>query len=236
MTVIRKAALNIVQFVIRSATPASRVWAQAMLGELSYIKCDWTALRWALGSMHVLFTSPGGHTMTMSELPAATKALTGRMTRRTWAGSVVVIAMAVFFARLLLRVPDTLQRMGCAFLVVAMLYMLFQLVSARPHTISIESDPVAQAAHYCSELKREWNFHRGFSFWSRLAIIIPGFLMLAIGRMIAIPGSVTINAVQVTIFLLFAALTIPKSERFANQYAAQMQNVKQLQHEQRSEA
>ena len=178
MTVLRKAAICIAKLPNRLASSHSRVWVRAMLGELGCIQSDWAALRWAFGSMHVLFTSPGGNTMTMSEVPVAAKALTSRMTQRTWAGSAVVTAMALFFIRLLSRVPNALQRTGCALLVVAMLYMLFQLVRARPHKGQVGTNLLAQAAHYGSELDREWNFHRGLSFWSRfIRPLFPGTLI-----------------------------------------------------------
>lgn len=236
MTVVRKAAICIVELAIRLASPHSRVWVRATLGELGYIESDWAALRWALGSMHVIFMSPGGNTMTMSDIPVAAKALTSRMTQRTWAGSAVVTAMALFFIRLLLRVPNALQRTGCALLVVALFYMLFQLVRARPHKGQVGTDLRAQAAHYGSELDRERNFHRGISFWSRLIIIIPGFVLLAIGGIIADPAAVTSNAIQLTLFLFFGALAIPNNQRFANRYASQLQKLEQLQREQGSEA
>ena len=207
-----------------------------MLGELGCIQSDWAALRWAFGSMHVLFTSPGGNTMTMSEVPVAAKALTSRMTQRTWAGSAVVTAMALFFIRLLSRVPNALQRTGCALLVVAMLYMLFQLVRARPHKGQVGTNLLAQAAHYGSELDREWNFHRGLSFWSRFIVIIPGFVLLAIGGIIADPAAATSNAILLTLFPIFGALVIPNNQRFASRYASQLQKLKELQREQRSEA
>ena len=171
--------------------------------------------------------------MTISEIPAAAKALTSRMTQRTWVGSTAVIAMASFFIRLLSRVPNTSQRMGCALLVIAMLYMLFQLVSARPRRSRVGTDVLAQVAHYRSELGREWDFHRGLSFWSRLLIIIPGFLLLAVGRIIANPASVTSNALQVLLFLFFAALAIPNNQRYAKGYAAQLHELERLHHKQR---
>jgi len=167
--------------------------------------------------------------MTMSEIPAAAKALTSQMTQRTWVGSGVVTAMALFFIRLLSQVPNTLQRMGCALIVVAMLYMLFQLVSARPHTDLVGGDLLAQ---YGAELGREWNFHSGLSFWSRLVIIIPGVLLLAIGRIIANPASLTRGAVQMAIFLFFAALAIPNNRRYANRYTARLQELEQLRYKQ----
>ncbi len=232
MTLIRKVAQSLVKLVNGLASPPLRVWLRAMLGELSYIESDWEAVRWALGSMHVLFTFPGGNTMTMAQIPEAAKALNSRMTQRTWAGGAGVITMALFFTRLLSRVTNTLQRTGCALLVIALLYMLFQLVSARPHKGRVGTSLLVQAAHYGFELGREWNFHRGFSFWSRLIITIPGFLLLAIGGIVANPDSLTRNAIQVMLFVVFAALAIPNNQRFANRYASQLQELEHLQNKQ----
>ena len=228
MTPMRTAALSIVKLADHLAAPDSRIWVRAMLAELASIESDWVALRWAIGSMHVLVTSSEGNPMTMSEIPAAMKALTSRMTQRTWVGGSVVTAMALFFIGLLPRVTNTLQRTGCALLTIAMLYMLFQLVRARPHSSLIVPTPIAQAAHFGSELERERSFHSGFAFWSLIISLIPGFILLALGRMMANPAAKTGDAILLMLFLVFAALAIPNNQRFATRYAAELQALKKL--------
>ncbi len=230
MTFVRKAARGVLKLVVRLASSDSRTWAEAMLGELGSIESDWVAVRWAFGSMYVLLTYPTDCALTMSGIPAEAKALTSRMTQRTWVGGAVVTAMALWFARLVLRVPSSLQRMGCALLVVGMLYLLCQLVSARPRRGDRGTDLAAQAARYGSELGREWNFHRGVSFWSRLAVVVPGFVLLAIGRMIANPAGAATDAIELALFLLFGGLAIPNNQRYANRYAARLHKLEQLQH------
>jgi hypothetical protein len=230
MTLIRRAAQSIVTLVIRLTSRDSRDWAQAMLGELSYIESDWAALRWALGSMQVLFVSQRGHTMTMSDIPAAAKSLARGMTLRTWVGGASVTSMALVFTWNFIQVPNPVQRVGFALLVAAMLFMLFQLVSGRPHKGSVEADLLTQAAHYGSELGREWNFHRGRSLWSRLFLIIPGFLLLGVGDILAHPATVSSNLIRMLLFLSLAALAIPNNQRHARRYAAQLEELEQLQH------
>jgi hypothetical protein len=55
MRPIRGLALRITQFVVTHASPGSKEWAQGLARELDFIADDWSALRWACGSVRVLF-------------------------------------------------------------------------------------------------------------------------------------------------------------------------------------
>jgi hypothetical protein len=46
----RRLAQRLLEALVKLAPLASREWAQAMLGELDFIRGDWAALYWALGS------------------------------------------------------------------------------------------------------------------------------------------------------------------------------------------
>jgi hypothetical protein len=46
----RRLARRLLEGLVNRASLASREWAQAMLGELDFIRGDWAALYWALGS------------------------------------------------------------------------------------------------------------------------------------------------------------------------------------------
>ncbi len=55
MKLIRGLALGITQLVVTCASPGSQEWAHALARELDFIEDDWSALRWALGSVRILF-------------------------------------------------------------------------------------------------------------------------------------------------------------------------------------
>jgi hypothetical protein len=54
MTLSRKLALRISDFVARHASPGCKEWAEAMAREAAYIDGDWAALGWALSSTRIL--------------------------------------------------------------------------------------------------------------------------------------------------------------------------------------
>jgi hypothetical protein len=136
--------------------------------------------------------------------------------------------MALFFGRFFTHAANALQQTGCVLLVIAMLYLLFQLVTGRPRQIALNAELPAQANLFRSELQRERNFHRGRSFWSRLAIMIPGPILLSVGGMIADPSTTRGQAIQLAFFFFFSLLAIPNNLRFAKRYAHQIKALDDL--------
>lgn len=229
MTFLRQLAVNTLRTVIWLSSPATQSWAKAMLAELDSISGDWKALFWAIGSLRVLFVRQTIRPASLSDIPAAAKVLADRMNQRTRLGSVSVVGMAFFFGRFFFYAPNTLQQMGSAMLVVALLYMLFQLVTGQPRHIAPNADLSAQTSLYRSELMRERDFHRGRSFWSRLAALVPGFILLCVGGMAADPSAVHSQTIALALFVFFALLAIPNNLRFAKRYAHQLRELERLQ-------
>jgi hypothetical protein len=199
-----------------------------MLAEMDSISSDWRALLWSIGSLRVLFVRQTIGPASLSDIPVAAKVLADRMNQRTWLGSVSVLGMAFFFGRFFFYAPNTLQQMGSAMLVVALLYMLFQLVTGRPRHIAPNANLSVQTSLYRAELMRERDFHRGRSFWSRLAVIIPGYILLCVGGMAAHPSTAHRQTIQLAFFFLFALLAIPNNLRFAKRYAHQLRELEHL--------
>jgi hypothetical protein len=229
MTFLRQLAVKTLRTVIWLSSPITQIWAQAMLAELDSITSDWKALLWAIGSLRVLFVRQTREPASLSDIPAAAKDLADRMTQRTWLGSVSVVGMAFFFGRYSLHAPNTLQRIGATLLVVALLYMLLQLVTGRPRRVAPTADLFAQSMQYRSELIRERDFHRGRSFWSRLVILIPGFILLSVGGMVTNPSTLHNQVIQLAFFFLFILLAIPNNVRFAKRYSRQLRELELLQ-------
>jgi len=228
MTILRRLAVNTLKTVIWLSSPGAQNWAKAMLAELDSISSDWRAFFWAIGGVRVLLVRQTIRPKSLSDIPAAAKILADRMNQRTRLGSVAVTGMALFFGWFFTDAANALQQAGCVLLVIAMLYFLFQLVTARPRQIALDAELTAQANQFRSELERERDFHRGRLFWSRLAIMIPGPMLLYVGGMIADPSTARSQVIQLAFFFFFSLLAIPNNVRFANQYARQMQELDDL--------
>lgn len=228
MTILRQLAVNTLRTVIWLSSPATQTWAKAMLAELDSISSDWRALFWAIGSLRVLFVRQTIGLANLSDIPVAAKVLADKMNQRTWLGSVSVLGMAFFFGRFFFYTSNILQQMGSAMLVVALLYMLFQIVTGRPRHIAPNADLSVQTSLYRVELMREYDFHRGRSLWSRLAAPIPGFVLLCVGGIVAAPSTARSQTVTLALFFFFALLAIPNNLRFAKRYAHQLRELEHL--------
>jgi len=228
MTILRKLAVNMLKTVIWLSSPTTQRWAKAMLAEMDSISTDWRALFWSIGSLRLLFVRQTIGLASLSDIPVAAKVLADRMNQRTWLGSVIVFGMSFFFGRFFFYAPNTLQQMGSALLVVALLYMLFQLVTGRPRDIAPNANLSVQTSLYRAELMRERDFHRGRSFWLRLVVMLPGFMLLCLGGMAAYPSTAHRQTIQLALFFFFALLAIPNNLRFAKRYAHQLQELEHL--------
>ena len=71
MTRVRRCAVKIAAFVERYASPGSKEWAEASARELDFVKSDWAALGWALGSVRVLLDHRPVPLKSLTEVPSA---------------------------------------------------------------------------------------------------------------------------------------------------------------------
>lgn len=228
MNIVRQVAVRILRTVFRLASPPTQNWAKAMLAELDSVGNDWEAFFWALGSVRILFVRQTIHPKGLSDIPAAAKVLADRMKQRTRLGSVSVSGMALFFGRAFLQASDAYERIGYALIIAAMLYMLVQLIAGRPRRIADNADLHAQTALYRSELGRERDFHGGYWFWSRWGIMMPGFILLCVGSMIAQPSTTHTQIILLALFLVLSALSIPNNLVRARSYARQLRDLDRL--------
>lgn len=68
MSIVRNAAVQIANIVVRYASTGSKEWAQAISNELMSIESDWQSLAWALGALRVLFTIQPSPLNTIADL------------------------------------------------------------------------------------------------------------------------------------------------------------------------
>jgi len=222
MATSRRLALKLLNAVVRLASPAAQDWAKAMLRELDFIENDWTALLWALGSTRILLKRGDVPVADLSDIPRVAQSLTKRIRRRTLGGCLITLGETVAFGWFVFIVPNTMQRLGCCLTVAAMLYMTYQLVARRTREAPSETDPSVCAISYRAELERQRDFHRGWWFWSRLLIMLPGMLLFCLGGAIAQPETIQVYLAIVACFIALAIAAIPLNLRLARKYQRQI--------------
>jgi hypothetical protein len=116
------------------------------------------------------------------------------------------------------------QRLGCYLLVGAMLYMLLQLF-ARRGALSAKGDVPASANAYRLELERQLDFHSGGWLWSRIILMVPGFLLFCLGGAIAHPSLTRPYGMIAVIFVLLFGLAVPENRRLARRYQSRLDDL-----------
>ncbi len=218
----RRLALKILNAVVRFASPAAQDWAKAMLRELDFIENDWTALLWAIGSTRILLKRGDVPVADLSDIPRVAQHLTKKIRRRTLRGCVVTLGESVAFGWFLFIVPNTIQRLGCALTVAAMLYLTYQLWARHAREAPGETDPSACAIPYRAELERQRDFHCGWWFWSRLLIMLPGPILFCVGGVIAQPETTQGYFAIIVCLIALAIAAIPLNLRLARKYQRQI--------------
>ncbi len=213
---IRRFASTLLRFSIRHASPASREWGEAMLREMDFVKGDWAALGWAIQSAVTLLLRRG-HPGGASDLMAGITELARKTQRRTWGGALACVIVGIAFCRDFHLYSNPLQRIGCGLMVVAAAYMLIQLYKGR----GAHLPDGATADHfrfYQAELRRQRDFHRGGWLWSRLFLLVPGFLLFCIGEAAADPLHLRRSIWAGSAFTILWLIAVPNNLKLARKY------------------
>jgi hypothetical protein len=225
---IRGLASAILAAVIRRASPAMRQWGTAMLREMDFVENDWAALFWALGSATALFKHLEAPMSNLSDVLSRTQALMKKIRRRTLGGYAVCFILVVAFGSFIFIFPNTLQQVGSGLTVAAALYMAYQLHESRNGKLPSETQPSACSAFYRTELERQRDFHRGPCFWSRLVIMIPGYILFCIGFAMAHPELAQGLTAIACAFIVLCIVAIPLNLRLSRKYQRQIDEVDAL--------
>jgi hypothetical protein len=234
MTTARRLALKISHTVLRMASPGAEDWAKALLREMDFIENDWAALLWALGGTRILLRiksrcSPREVPVTgVADIPRAAQNLAGKVRARTLS-IVVTVFESVAFGCILFLVPNPIQKLGSLLTVAAMLYMTYQLLARRVRKVPGETGPRDYAVCYRAELARQRDFHRGWWFWSRLAIMLTGLLLFCIGGVLAEPKYLPGYATLAACFVGVCAVAVPANLRLARKYQSQIDELDAIQ-------
>ena len=199
-----------------------------MLREMDFIEGDWAALFWALGSATALFKHSEAPMSGPVDVFSQTQALAKKIRRRTLKGYALLLILIVAFGRFFFVFPNTLQRVGSVLTVAALLYGAYQLYERRNRTLPSEPSPAACTDFYRAELARQRDFHRGILFWSRLVIMIPGYILFLIGFAMAYPGLTRNLAIIGACFIGLCIVAVPVNLRLSRKYQRQMDALDEL--------
>ena len=111
---------------------------------------------------------------------------------------------------------------------VAILYLVYQLHERRNRKLPSESQPSDCTAFYRTELERQRDFHRGTWFWSRLIILVPGYILFLIGFATAHPELKPELAVIGVCFMALCIAAIPLNLRLSRKYQRQIDELDSL--------
>ena len=229
MTLIRTLAVKISNALVRFVPPASQDWANAISAELPSIENDWAALFWALGGMKVLFVRRSVHVASLSDVSAAASAFAEKIRKRTVAGIVINLYLVWAFTRMLLHMSSPLQRAGCVLVVVAVLFFLIQVIIGRGISIPRDIDLSERARLYRIELERQRNFFSGAWLWSRVVVMLPGYVMLCVGGAIAHPETVFRQTTLLAVFVALLIVAVQRSHKMATNFARQISELDEIQ-------
>ena len=225
---IRRLASAILSASVRWASPGVRDWGNAMLREMDCVEGDWAALFWALGSATALFKHLEAPMSNLSDVLSRTQALMKKIRRRTLGGYAICFILVVAFGSFIFIFPNTLQQVGSGLTVAAALYMAYQFHESRNGKLPLETQPSACSAFYRTELERQRDFHRGPCFWSRLVIMVPGYILFCIGFAMAHPELARGLTAIVGAFIVLCIVAIPLNLRLSRKYQRQIDEVDAL--------
>lgn len=157
MTLARKFAVRITDFVVRRASAGSREWAEGLAREVASIRSDWAALCWALGSLQVLVDRREAPIGSLAEVPARAYRLVEHL--RGGYGMWFILLQGPFFLLRFFWVPTWPQRCGCALVVFGAMVAWVNLLVDRhrlnePWKDDVYDDAVVSARFYRAEEER----------------------------------------------------------------------------------
>lgn len=195
MTFIRRKALEISSWVTWLASPGCREWAEGLEREVAFIRSDWHALAWSIGSVRVLLEPRLAPIRSIEEVQAAAKKYFDD--RRAW------IALANFFCFLLAALISVaaytllsvqrypMDRLSACMLTGALAVFCYRTRLFGRVEIHQPEDLYDCARYFRSELKRDIDFHSGWASSVCFATLISGFLLQGYGAHGTVLGSVS---------------------------------------------
>jgi len=224
----RNLALWILNAVMRFAPVGAGEWVNAMSSEIDFIENDWAALSWALGGTRILFTRPGVQLGESGVVPWSVEDLARKVRRRTVFGYSLASSMTIAFGYFLYIASRPMQRAGCCLGIAAMLYTWAQLFSLRALRDGSVRDSSLHSPSYRIELQRQRDFYCGFRFWSRILIVVCGFVLFCVGGVVVHPDKVPAYALFAIFLLSMFYFAVWLNSRETRKYQDQIERLDRL--------
>jgi hypothetical protein len=155
-----------------------------------------------------------------------------KLRRRTVDGYLMCGFLLVFFAGWMIVSPDPIQILGAAMTMAGMGYLAWQLRQNRwRETPAGDIGNTASADFLRTELARQRDFHRGRTFWVRIAVLFPGPMVFFAGFARAHPEVIKMIRVEAITFVLLILAAIPLNWWMARKYQRQLDGLDRLQRE-----
>jgi hypothetical protein len=160
-----------------------------------------------------------GTTMSLEEIKKKTGQLQNKVRQRSVVVGLAFLVIVAVCARLLLKAGNPVEGIGAALTVIGVAYVGYQLLLIRkkPASVITENEPLASAVFYRTELERQRDFHRGLWLWSRVVVVVPGALVLLIGRVLEHPERMH-QFRLIAVLVVFPVLMVARNLRLARKY------------------
>jgi hypothetical protein len=190
MRPLRGLALQITQLVVTYASPGSKEWAEGLARELEFIEDDWSALRWALGSVRVLFNYRPAPIQSFAELTCAAEKFAERkryavndlwLTRNLqW---LYMLLLALLRLSDFFHAVDARVRAAYGILILGLLMLaIYACIRSKEPVVPDRDDVLATIQFYKKELARSSSLS-SIDFW----IFIVASLLIGPGYILAQP-------------------------------------------------
>lgn len=124
---------------------------------------------------------------TLGGLRAHAQRLEDGIRRRNLFAYMISLVLIVGFVRIATLALNLIQGVGAGLVVAAAIYLAHQVSQYRPAALPLDADYDASLQLYRDELTRQRDFHRGSAFWVRLAVLLAGPLLIALGLLSRTP-------------------------------------------------
>jgi hypothetical protein len=183
VTTLRSLTVRISDVVVEYASPGCKDWAEGLAREVAFIRNDWAALGWALGSTRVLLDRREAPIASLSEIPGAAQRLAEEI-RCARFGWIFPFLMSLNYGLRVLNARSQTQRVGCWLVVFACLYMGIFLRARFPREKPYSADVGVNAIYYRLELERLLGYYSKATTVLHYAVV----LLAAIGIVLAKSG------------------------------------------------
>jgi hypothetical protein len=166
MSLLRGFALKISDAVVRYASPGCKEWAEGLAREVAFIKGDWSALAWAIGSTRVLLNRREAPVGSLDEVSVVAKEYRDSIGSRLNSPlPYFLLAICGAFSWFFIVKPTPLGPMmqaGGFLMAGAMLCDGYRgLVVYRKRNTDQPMDAYEWALYYRSELQRDFEYNSG---------------------------------------------------------------------------